>query len=334
MATLPIRNPTILDLAKAQDPDGKIAVIVEILKEVTEELDDMVWLEGNLPTGHRTTLRASLPTPTWRKIQGGIQPQKATNVQITDNTGNLEAMAEIDKVLADLNGNTAAFRLSEDRGHIQGMSQEMADTLWFGNEDTEPEAFTGFAPRFNSLTAENGDNIINGGNTDTDGASIWLIVWSENTVHGIVPKGIPAGLTVKDWGEVVVEDASGGSNTGRMVAYRTHYKWSAGLTVRDWRYVVRVANIERSALTFDAGTGPNLPDLMFQAMDLIPNLSAGKAAFYMDRTLRGFVRRQLPALTDNSTLKIEDVGGRMTTSFQGIPMRRCDALSADESQIT
>jgi hypothetical protein len=334
MATLSVQNPTLLDLAKASDPDGKIAVIVEILNETNEILEDMSWMEGNLPTGHRTTVRSGIPAPTWRKLYGGVQPNKATNVQITDNTGMLEAYAEIDKALADLNGNTAAFRLSEDRAHIEGMNQEVADTLFYGNEDTEPEAFTGLAPRFNSLTAENGDNIIDATGSGSDNGSIWLVVWGPNTVHGIIPKGSTAGLQVNDKGQVTVEDASDGSNTGRMEAYRTHYRWDAGLTVRDWRYIVRIANIDKSARLADASTGPDLPDLMFQAMDLVPNLSMGRAAFYMDRTMRTFLRRQLVNATSGSTLTIENVGGKMVTSFQGIPVRRVDALSSDEAAVT
>ena len=334
MATLSVRNPTLLDLAKASDPDGKIATIVEILNETNEILEDMTWLEGNLPTGHRTTIRSGLPAPTWRKLYGGVQPNKATNVQVTDNTGMLEAYAEIDKALADLNGNTAAFRLSEDRAHIEGMNQEMADTIFFGNEDTEPEAFTGLAPRFNSLSAENADNIIDAGGTGSDNGSIWLVIWGPNTCHGIVPKGSTAGLQMTDKGQVTLEDASDGSNTGRMEAYRTHYRWDAGLTVRDWRYIVRIANIDRSNRTADASSGPDLPDLMFQAIDLVPNLSLGRAVFYMDRRMRGFLRRQVPNATGLSTLTMENVGGKMLNAFQGVPVRRVDALSADEARIT
>jgi len=334
MATLSVRNPTLLDLAKASDPDGKIATIVEILNETNEILEDMTWIEGNLPTGHRTTIRSGLPAPTWRKLYGGVQPNKATNVQVTDNTGMLEAYAEIDKALADLNGNTAAFRLSEDRAHIEGMNQEMADTIFFGNEDTEPEAFTGLAPRFNSLSAENGDNIIDAGGTGSDNGSIWLVVWGPNTVHGIIPKGSTAGLQHTDKGQVTLEDASDGSNSGRMEAYRSHYRWDAGLTVRDWRYLVRICNIDRSNRTADASSGPDLPDLMFQALDLVPNLSMGRAVFYMDRRMRGFLRRQVPNATGLSTLTMENVGGKMLNAFQGVPVRRVDALSADEARIT
>ena len=107
--------------------------------------------------------RTGIPAPTWRKLYGGVAPNKATSVQVTNNTGMLEAYAEVDKALADLAGNAAAFRLQEDRAHIEGISQEIADTLFYGNETTEPEAFTGFAPYYNSLSAANGENIVNGG---------------------------------------------------------------------------------------------------------------------------------------------------------------------------
>lgn len=340
MATLSVQNPTLLDLAKVTDPDGSIAAVVEILNETNEVLADMSWMEGNLPTGHRTTVRSGIPTPTWRKLYGGVQPNKSTNVQVTDNTGMLEAYAEVDKALADLNGNTAAFRLQEDRPHIEGMNQEIVDTLFFGNEDTEPEAFTGLAPRFANLTSdESSDNVINGGGSGSDNASVWLVVWGPNTCHGIIPKGSTAGIQVTDKGQVTLEDASDGSNTGRMEAYRTHYRWDAGLTVRDWRYVVRIANIDKSNLTntFTSGvfsSGAHIPELMFQAMDLVPNLSAGRPAFYMSRTIKTRIRQQSAAATHLSTLQMENVGGGMVETFHGIPLRRCDALSADEAALT
>lgn len=334
MAALAVTNPTLLDLAKRSDPDGKVTqYIAEILNETNEVLDDMSWVEGNLPTGHRTTIRSGLPTPTWRKLYGGVVPGKSRTVQVTDNCGMLEQYAEVDKALADLNGNTAAWRLSEDKAFIEAMSQEIADTIFYGNEGTEPEAFTGLSPRYNSLSAENAENIIVGGSADTDNQSIWLVVWGERTCHGIVPKGSKAGLQMTDKGQVTIEDASNGSNTGRMEGYRSHYRWDAGLTLRDWRYVVRIPNIELSALTKDAVTGPDLPDLMFQAMDKIPNMNAGRPAFYMSRTTMSYLRRQCTNKTKDSTLTIENVGGKRITMWQGVPLKRVDALSASEALV-
>ena len=334
MATLSVQNPTLLDLAKATDPDGGIADIVEILAETNEVLDDMTWVQGNLTTGNRTSIRTGLPTPTWRKMYGGVQPDKGTQAQVDDTTGMLEAYAEVDKALADLSNNTAAFRMVEEKAHLEGLNQEIVDTLFYGNEDSEPEAFTGLAPRFNDTTAANGDNIIAGGGSGSENASIWLVVWSPQTCFGIIPKGSIAGLQRTDLGEVTLEDASDGSNTGRMQAYRTHYRWDAGLCVRDWRYVVRIANIDKSLLLKDAASGADLPDLMFQAMTQVPNLSLGRAAWYMSRNTMSFVRRQATNGTSGSTLTIENVGGKMLTMFSGIPLRRCDSLSADEATVS
>lgn len=332
MATLSAIHPTLLDVTKRLDPEGKIDTIAELLSQTNEILDDMVWIEGNLPTGHRTTIRTGLPSPTWRKLYGGVQPTKSVTAQVTDSCGMLEAYAEVDKALADLNGNTAAFRLSEDRAHIEGMNQEFASTLFYGNESTEPEAFTGFGPRFNDQAAANADNILTSAATpdSTDNTSIWLVVWGANTVHGIFPKGSKAGLSMEDKGQVTAENIDGSS--GRAEIYRTHYRWDCGLSVRDWRYVVRI-NIDQEDLVKNAGSGPDLIDLMTQAVELIPSLSMGRPAFYCNRTVRSFLRRQIMNKVASSTLTMDQVAGKHVTMFDGIPVRRCDAITNTESGI-
>ena len=334
-----IQNPTLLDLARRLDPDGSISTIVELMTPVSEVLEDMTWIEGNLVTGNRTTVRTGLPAPTWRKMYGGVQPNKSTTTMITDNCGMLEAYAEVDKALADLNGNTAAFRLSEDMAWIAGLNQTMAQTIFYGNEGTQPEAFTGLAPRFNSLSAPNAENIIDGNGTAGTNNSIWLVYWSPNTVCGIVPKGSTAGIQRRDMGEVTIEDvtgaAGGATGGGRMQAYRTHYRWDGGLTVRDWRSVVRICNIDLATLVKTGATGADLPDLMFQALEVVPSIVAAgaRAAFYTSRTVLTYLRRQMANKTSGSTLAIEDVGGKKVMTFQGVPLRRVDALAANEARV-
>lgn len=331
MATLETKWPSLLDVANATDPDGNIASVVEILTETNEILLDMVFLEGNLPTGHRTTIRTGIPAPTWRRMYGGVQPTKSTRAQITDSCGMLEAYAEVDKALADLNGNSAAFRLSEDSAHLEGMSQEAAETLFTGNDAIESEKFTGFNPRYSDLSAGNGDNIIDAGGTGSDNASIWLVGWGPNSAHGIYPKGSQAGIQMEDKGQVTIENVDGAG--GRMEGYRTHYRWDLGLTLRDWRYVVRIANIDRSLLISDASTGANLPELMFDARERLPNTGNVKLCYYMDRNIRGMVRKQLAKAVTNSTLTIDQVGGVDVMAIDGIPMRRVDTLEVNEARV-
>lgn len=345
MAVLGINNPTLLDLAKRSDPSGKVEPVVELLMETNEVLQDMSWVEGNLPTGHRTTVRTGIPEPTWRRLYQFVQPSKSTTAQITDDTGMLEAYAEIDKALADLNGNTAAFRLSEELAFIEGMNQTVARTIFYGNSDTEPATFTGLSPRFNQRNpalAQNAENVIHAGGSGTDNASIWLVVWGPNTVHGIVPKGSTAGLQITDKGHVTLETGQGigGTGGGRMEAYRTHYRWDVGLTVRDWRYVVRICNIDKSDLSNvfvdgEFSSGANLPDLMFQAMRIVPNLSFGRPAFYMARDMATWLSRQKAAMGQNTFITPDSTSGTMkwTENHMGIPIRRVDALSADETLV-
>lgn len=332
MATLATGNPTLLDVAKRMDPEGKIDSIVELLNETNDILQDATWIEGNLPTGHRTTIRSGLPSGTWRKLNYGVQPAKSRTVQVTDACGILEARSVVDIELARLNGNTADFRLSEDRAFIAGLNIDMADVLFLGDTDTAPEKFMGLGPRYDDDTnAENKDNIIKGDGAGSDNTSIWLVVWSPNTVHMIYPKGSKGGLEMEDMGVQVVTDDQ--SPAGRFNAYETVYRWKAGLCLRDWRYVVRICNIDVSNLTKDAATGTDLVDLMTQAVELVPSLSIGRAAFYCNRTVRSYLRRQIKN-AKNMNLSLETVAGKRVVAFDGIPVRRCDAILETEATIS
>lgn len=339
MATLAATHPTLLDVTKRLDPDGKIDAIVEILNQTNEVLWDAVFLEGNLPTGHRGTIRSGLPQPTWRKLYGGVQPTKSTTVQVTDSCGMLEDYAEVDKALADLNGNTAAFRLSEDRAHIEGLNQEFAQTLFLGNEVSAPEEFTGFGPRFANSAAVNGENVLKSENTTggNDYWDIWLVVWGPNTAHCIYPKGSKAGITMEDKGQVTVENVStiNSNSSGRMEAYRTHYQWKVGLHVRDWRYIVRGCNISAAQLNKSgsaAGT-TDLIDLMTRMVEMVPNLNMGRPVFYMNRTIRTFLRRQIVSKVAPATLTMDTVAGRKVMMFDEVPVRRVDALAAKSTTL-
>jgi len=332
MTVLSAIHPTLADIAKRLDPNGKVDKIVEILSMTNEILADMVWVEGNLPTGHRTTIRTGLPTPTWRKLYGGVQPTKSTTAQVTDSCGMLEAYAEVDKALADLNGNTAAFRLSEDMAHIEGMNQEFTQTLFYGNEGTEPEAFTGFSPRFNSQSAASGENILTFAATpdSTDNTSIWLIVWGTNTVHGIYPKGSKAGLSSEDKGQQTAENIDG--SNGRAEIYRTHYRWDSGLSVRDWRYVVRI-NYDLEDIVADASSGPVLTSLMGKAIRRVPSLSMGRPAFYCNRDTLDAIDLQANNKSNMAFSTVDEGQGKIVTRFRGIPIRRCDSITSAESGI-
>lgn len=330
MATLSTNYATLTDVTKRLDPRGMIDGIAELLAETNEVLEDMLWIEGNLPTGHRTTVRTGLPSVTWRKLNYGVQPSKSTTAQVTDTVGMLEAYGIVDKDLAMLNGNTNEFRLSEDRAFVEAMNQSMAQTLFYGDTDTNPERFMGLSARYDDLSAENADNIVDGAGAGSDNSSVWLVAWGANTIHGIYPKGSKGGLQYQNLGEDRVTDAAGGS----YQALVSHYQWKCGLTVRDWRYAVRVANIDKSALTKDASAGADLIDLLTTAIERLPNQRLGRPVFYAPRKVHEFLRKQVTNKVAASTLTMDAVAGRKVLAFDGIPVKRVDALDADEARVT
>lgn len=333
MATLGNTALTLADWGKRIDQNGKVAKIIEMLNLKNEILDDMLWVEGNLPTGHKTTARTGLPAATWRLLNSGVQPSKSRTVQVTDACGMLETYSEIDKSLADLNGNTPEFRLSEDQAFIEAMNQTMASTLFYGNTASNPERFTGLAPRFSTLTnttAESADNVFTGGGSGSTNTSVWLVVWGQNTLHGIYPKGSQAGLLHEDLGEHTLLDSS----NGRFQGYRAHYKWDCGLSVRDWRYVVRIANVDVTALVKNATTGADLIDLMTQALERVHDLNSGTPVFYVNRTVRSFLRRQIVNKVLQSTLAMDTVAGKRVMMFGEVPVKRVDAILNTEATVS
>jgi len=342
MTLLATTHPTLIDVAKRLDPDGSVAKVVEILNQTNEILDDMVWLEGNMTTGNKTTVRTGIPTPTWRKLNYGVVPGKSTTAQVTDSCGMLEAYAECDKALVDMSGDPAAFRLSEDRAYIEGFNQEVSQTVFYGNDLIDEAEFTGLSARFNSLSAESADNIVfpngyaNAGGTapdNADNSSIWLVCWGPDTVFGMYPKGSKAGLSVRDMGEVTTESPPGGPTGGKMQAYRTHYKWDCGLVVRDWRYVVR-GQFNQEDLTLDAASGPKLIDLMTLMVERLPDIRMGRCAFYVNRRTRAFLRTHISNKIINSTLSMDNIAGRRVLTFDDVPVRRVDQLLATETAVS
>jgi len=346
-ATIGATALTYADWAKRMDDGYKVARIIELLSQTNEILEDMLVVEGNLPTGHKTTIRTGLPQATWRLLNLGVPSAKSTTAQITDTCGNLETYSVIDKDIADLNGNTAEFRLSEVKAFLEGMSQQVAATLIYGNQFINPERFTGLAARYSTKTTQNSNtayNVLDGGGAASTNTSIWTTVWGDDTLHATFPKGKITGLQHRDMGEWPVLDTS--SNTYQ--AYRDHFKWEIGLVLRDWRYVVRIANIDVTQLT--GVSAANLINLLVRGLYRLPTApvsaatvqtsdtpevraNMGRTVIYANRVVRTYLDLQAMNKT-NVLLRIEEFDGKPITTFRGIPVRTCDAILSNEAQVT
>src|SRR5262245_53901457 len=339
MATLGTNVLTYADWAKRVEDGYRIGMIIELLSQTNEILQDMLVLEGNLPTGHKTPIRTALPTPTCRLLNYGAARGKSTTASVVDTTGNLEAYAEVDKDIADLNGNTADFRASENVAFLEGMNQQVAQTIIYGNTAVNPERFMGFAPRYPSITAATSGtaaNVIDMGGTGSTNTSLWIVTWGERTTHGIFPKGKTTGLRHDDMGEWPTQDGSG----NLYQVYRDHFKWEIGLSVRDWRYNVRLCNIDVTLLS--GGSAANLINGIVRGLYRLPTASPtmsgiqtsdapsvqgamGRTVIYCNRVVRTYLDLQAMNKT-NVFLTMEQFDGRVTTMFRGVPVKTVDAI--------
>lgn len=343
---------TLADWGRRVDPDGTIADVAEILSQCNEIYDDMLWREGNLPDGHQTTVRTGLPEGTWRRLYQGVAYTKSTTAQVREGIGELVAYSQIDRTLAQLNGDLAAFRMSEDNAHIEGLSQQMATVLFYGNSSINPSQFTGLSPRYNTTsasTAQNATNVLSAGGTGSSNTSIWLVGWGERTVYGLFPKGSKAGLVFEDKGDTVPGyDASG----ARYEAYTSYFRWQGGLCLEDWRYVVRIPNIDTTSAAggLASSTPPDLFALMSKAVVRLPTMSRRVSgivktdapnevapgispAFYVNRTTRQYL--DIQAIRDkNVLLSPTEYAGGPVLEFRGVPIRVCDALVNTETTVS
>ncbi len=329
MATQASNTYTLADWAKQLNPDGTPARIINLLSQTNEILKDMIVIEGNLPTGHQSTQLTGLPTAAFRLLNQGVPESKDSNIQVTDTAGSLEAWSKVDEAVAALNGNTPQFRLNRAKTFLEAMNQTMASTIFYGNTALNPERFLGLAPRYSLLTAGNGDNIIDAGGTGSDNTSIWLITWDEMCCHGLFPKGQAdsAGLKHEDLGLETVYDA----NNNPFRAWRDHYKWQIGLAVPDWRYNVRIANIDVSNLV-SLSSNADLINLMIRAQGKTPSNTYGKQAFYMNATC--YTMLKILALNkSNSALAVRVAANQFEMDFLGTPIRRVDAIVNSEARV-
>ena len=330
MGILTSTMPTLIDKFSREDSTKKVMKIVELMAKRNDILMDAEYQECNDGSKHKTTMRSGIPEPTWRMFNQGIQPSKSQTVPVLDTTGMMEDYGLVDKALADLSGNADAFRTSENMAKLQGFNNKAARYMIYGNTQAEPQAFLGLAPRYNDKSAESGANIVDAGGTGSTNTSIWFVTWGEMTTHLLYPKGSVAGFQHK----VLGQQTARAENGGDFEAYRDHFKWDIGMSVRDWRANARIANIDVTQLTRDGATGANIIDLMIDALYRIdnPEQGEGRTIIYANRTIQSWLHKQAMN-SKNVNLTIGEYGGKKIPEFLGIPIKRNDAILNTEARV-
>ncbi len=331
MATVGNTYLTLADKFAQKEGNGSITkTIIELLNQSNEILDDAVVRECNSGSVHKTTVRNGLPDVEFRKFYQGVACQKGEYTQVTDGTGMLEVYSEVDKSLADLENDTAQFRLNEAQGFLEAMNNTLAENIFYGSKATNPAGFDGLAVRYGKLSNDKssiGYRVIDAGGTGSDNTSIWFVTWGDLHTHMLYPKGSKAGLQHEDKGAQTKT-----LSDGKMYeVYRDHFKWDVGLSVRDFRSTCRIANIDTSDLK--TSSAADLIGLMIQAYHRVNKFAkTGKTVIYCNDTIETFLHLQATN-KNNVNLTIDNYAGKPIVTFLGIPIKTCDAILNTEAQV-
>ncbi len=317
--------------------DGKPANIIELMDQENTLLDDILWREASDYDGHRTTVRTGLPQVYWRRLYKGIPLSKSSVAVIKDPTAVLEARTLMDAKLLKIYQNQArAYRMSEARAFMEAMRQELATSIFYGSVKETADAVHGLDPRY---AYKDAPQVVDAGGTpDQACTSMFGIVWGENEVSGIFPKESVAGLEHKDLGEHDAYDDEGHA----FRAVSDLYEWNVGLSVSDWRAVVRICNIPVENLVKAKGESGfiDLHRLTIVAKNKIPAEKRNRMKWYVNQDVMTALELQASD-AGNVTLvyRREDsrMAGPMFKSYSlaelhGCTVRQCDAiLNAEEA---
>lgn len=316
----------------AQKQNGKIAsTIIDLLAQTNTVLEDAVVRECNEGSTHKTTVRNGLPEVEFRKFYQGVSCSKGEYTQITDTTGMLEVYSQVDKSLADLEGDTAQFRINEASAFLESMNNTVQENIFYGSKATNPAGFDGLAVRYNKISSNPdsiGYRVIDGGGQGSDNTSIWFVTWGDLHTHLLYPKGSQMGFVHTDKGAQTATDASG----NMYEVYRDHFKWDVGMTVRDFRSTCRIANIDVSDLA--TANAADLIKLMITAYHRIRRYAkTGNTVIYCNETINTYLHFQ--AINKNNVkLSADEIGGKPVISFLGIPVKCVDQIRNNEAVVS
>ena len=314
--------------------------IVEIMLEQNPMLEDMVITEANDGTSNKTTIRTGMPDVAWTAFYEGVQGSKGSVKQIRNTAGRIQTKIEVDASLWEQAPDKSALLMDEVQTHSQAMMNEVQDCLIYGKIVTEPKKFNGLVNFYSQLggVSSTDDKLAKHYVFDAKSSSqasaaalrsIFLIGWSQKSIRAFYPRGTSGGLKKGEWKKA---DAVDSVNGGTYEVYRQYLEWQLGLDVRDFRYGGRLANIQADEM-FDTSGVPNYWELLRRLTTRVRS-DGVRQVFYMDKITWEAVCVWADRKTSSNAVQFGDLNAGIPHKLFGIPVRECDALNTNETEVT
>lgn len=323
----------LLDFMKSVDPNGRPAMVAEVLHQTNAMIQDGPTYPSNAPMAERVTIRSALPTVYLSRLDQGITKSKGAVRQQVESIGYIAGRSEVDvrhkKILGEDGYRT--YRFNEDMGFLESIAQKHANLALYGDEDSEPLGFTGLAPRLNATaSAITGSQVRSMGSvTGSDGASIYICDWGPRGVHFLRPKNHPTGgIEVDNREGIDVDDADGNP----FKADVTEFHLMIGLSVKDPRRIARLANIDLSDSLVASPTQGLLTDALIEIINAMPSPMGHTRVCYTDHRIVAALMKQ--ARNNASNVTIQQWQEMPTPHVLGYPVRVNNQASVAESTVS
>jgi hypothetical protein len=343
-------NPTIVDVAKERDQEGKLLPHIYALSQANAWINWLTWIETNQARSHMATIETSAPMPSTRILNRGVLSTYGTWTQIEETVCQIKDWIEIDEDVANYGGDPESFRARQAQGRLRAMGRKFTYLSYYGNRGSNPSDINGIFMRFSAISgATNAQNVISAGGTNNTNCSIALVGFGPFALTGIFPKGSVAGMHHRDWGlrpKTNAVDVNGGTS-GKLAVYLDEFTLDFGIFPADWRHIVRICNIDVPNL--NAQTGADLTFQMDEAIARLPeetNLAPEPGVestkpiykFFMPRTVQRNLRHQIKSVVVQGAGLAKDGYDRAYNpqwqfSYSEIPVGIVDQMLLNEANI-
>jgi len=341
MASLPLgTNLTLAEIQRRRDPKGNLADRIDTISQENRIWEDIVLVPCNNGKFHEDRLIATRPSGTERAINEGITQEASTTQTITEPTCMLAALSRVDEAV--IKGNMAA-RADEDAEFVKGMMETVVSRLFDGARSTDLRRINGIHNRtnYNSLTNTTKTVFDNAGGAASGTAnktSMYFFQWGLKKLYLIYPEGDERAqgngpIKVTDYGKSIIDQA-GTSGAKHYPAWQSWFNFDFGLFIADYRCIKRVVNISTSNIdgVNDFSIDENA---LIDAQSELEYGGAG-AVIYCNKTVLAQIRKRANEKGNAFYTQTEGEGpfARSVTYWDGIPIKRVDAITNDQATVT
>lgn len=327
-------------------PDGSYMDAIDVLAGAWPLVEEGYWVQANDDTSHQFLRMSYEPVGSFVRYNEGTSTEAVGEVPVTEQLGRLESMLKVDSRILEKAKNPIRYRRDMEAAFVRGLVKTFTKTAFgtrdatsgpfYGNMGKDPKTVNGLTTRYNALTtaASPVDNVrsLSGAGANVE-SSIWLVKHGPQGLFFLYPRTSSRLLEIRDLRENLARDA----NAKEFLAVYTRFAWEFGLGIADERNVQRLCNITTSGASTDFGAADNTSAQGENALiDMIERLPGGDTSgcvFYAGPAIMAAMRKRLNTKA-NMFFTVETVWGRPQLTFMGIPVVRCDALTANEAVVS